>query len=159
MTVSHRHLEFFPQEKCSAAGGGPLILSTGVYTCLCCLTCCCHLAAPSRGVSTTPQLLQPQPPIGGGLVCWAVTPWVCQTLSTEALTELRLWQGRQQALGCKAGAETSPTQLWTRWAPASPVTCAFSSGHSLWSFLGMVKLYPPRCSWGGRDPIHYSQTC
>ena len=48
---------------------------------------------------------QPSP---GALVRWAVTPWVCQTLPTEALAELKLKQWRQRALAPEAGAEASP---------------------------------------------------
>lgn len=38
----------------------------------------------------------------------AMNPWVCWTLPTQALTQLRLRQGRQQALVPKAESETRP---------------------------------------------------
>lgn len=62
------------------------------------------------------------------------TPWVCQTLPMEALAQFRLRQGRQQALGAEIEAETSPAQLWPKWAQASPETGALSSGNSLKPF-------------------------
>jgi len=39
-----------------------------------------------------PHSLPQAHPSLGALVCWAVTPWVCQTLPTEALAELKLRQ-------------------------------------------------------------------
>lgn len=61
------------------------------------------LAAPSWGPTASPG----SGPTPGILACWTVTPWVCQTLPTEAVEELKLRKGRQQALGPEASAETS----------------------------------------------------
>lgn len=58
---------------------------------------CCLLVAHSWWWMW-PHIL-PRFSLTGTLVCWAETPWIYQTLPTEALAELKLRQGRQQALG------------------------------------------------------------